>query len=347
MKSPEPEEAPRQRLIELPTVLRQAASNADDHWGILLLAHGAPDSLADIPAFLLNVRAGRPLPREAVDEIIHRYQLIGGGSPLLKFTTRQAEALARVVNEVRQKQALPPIPVHFGMRNWKPFIAEAVSRLSREGVNRVLGLCLAPHNSRTSVGLYRQHLEDAVQKSASGMQVEFVPSWHDQPELIAAFREKILQALNRAEQSSGQPVPVILTAHSVPARTIADGDPYEDEVNETAKRVAEASGLRCWCVAFQSQGMTSEPWIGPTVESRIDELAAKGHRNVLIAPVGFVCDHVEILYDIDVVFREYGKERGIMVWRSESLNDSPLFISAVYSVVTAYIRPKTASQGGA
>ena len=125
MKSPEPEEAPRQRLIELPTVLRQAASNADDHWGILLLAHGAPDSLADIPAFLLNVRAGRPLPREAVDEIIHRYQLIGGGSPLLKFTTRQAEALARVVNEVRQKQALPPIPVHFAMRNWKPFIAEA------------------------------------------------------------------------------------------------------------------------------------------------------------------------------------------------------------------------------
>ena len=139
---------------------------------------------------------------------------------------------------------------------------------------------------------------------------------------------------------------MILTAHSVPARTVAEGDPYEEQVSETARLVAEATGLRRWCVAFQSQGMTSEPWLGPRVESRIDELAAEGHRDVLIAPVGFVSDHVEILYDIDIVFREYGKARGITVWRSESLNDSPLFISALYSVVAPRIMQKAASQEG-
>lgn len=301
---------------------------AGNRWGVLLLAHGAPDRLEDIPEFLLNVRGGRKLPEAAVQEIVHRYSLIGGGSPLLKLTNRQAEALGKVLGR----------PVYVGMRNWKPFIADAVRRLSEDGVERVVAICLAPQNSRTSVGLYRKHLADAVEKFAPRLQVEFVESWQDQPDLIAAFRDKISRALNRAEGEAGRPVPIIFTAHSVPASTIADGDPYEQQVKETARLVAETMALKQWRVAFQSQGMDPawSEWIGPTVESQIDEIARAGHRHVLIAPVGFVSDHVEILYDIDVVFREYGKARGVSVSRSESLNDSPLFIRALASI--AFVR---------
>ena len=323
----------------------QDAPETLNRWGVLLLAHGAPDSLADIPKFLLNVRGGRPLPQEAIEEIIRRYQLIGGGSPLLKETNRQAEALAEALKRTRAAQALPIVPVYVGMRNWTPFIADSVERLSRDCVSRILALCLAPHNSRTSVGLYRQHLDDALEKFAPGMRVEFVSSWHDQPELIAAFREKIAQALNRAEQTAGRPVPVILTAHSVPVRTIAEGDLYEIQVKETAGLVAEALALTEWRLAFQSQGISPEPWIGPTVESRIDELAAEGHRHVMIAPVGFVSDNVEILYDVDVVFREHGRQRGVTVWRSESLNNSPRFIKALHDVVMARIIKEPETRG--
>ncbi len=304
---------------------------------MLLLAHGAPDRLADIPEFLLNVRGGRPLPQAAVQEIIHRYSLIGGGSPLLKLTTLQAARLAETLNRGASADGPQTIPVYIGMRNWKPYIADAIGQSVDDGVGRLVALCLAPQNSRTSVGLYRKYLAEAVGKVSPQLQVEFIESWHDHPDLIAAFRENISAALDRAENEAGQSVPVIFTAHSVPEKTVADGDPYDRQVKETAALVAEKMALKDWRVAFQSQGMTADPWIGPTVESQIDELAAAGHRHVLIAPIGFVCDHVEILYDIDVVFREHGKTRGVTVLRSESLNGSPLFIRALAAVVTARI----------
>lgn len=303
-----------------------------NHWGVLLLAHGAPDKLEDIPEFLLNVRGGRKLPDAAVQEIIHRYSLIGGGSPLLKLTNQQAEALARMLGK----------PVSVGMRNWKPFIADSVRRLSGDGVEGVVAVCLTPQNSRTSVGLYREHLLDAIEKFAPHLQVEFVESWHGNPDLIGAFREKISHALDGVEDEAGKPVPVIFTAHSVPERTIAEGDPYDQQVRETAALVAQTMSLTEWRVAYQSQGMTAEPWLRPTVESQIDLLAAAGHRHVLIAPVGFVSDHVEILYDIDVAFREYGKAKGVTVSRSESLNDSPLLIRALASIVSDRLRLSSA-----
>ncbi len=297
-------------------------------WGVLLLAHGAPDQLEDIPKFLLNVRGGRSLPEPVVKEITHRYSLIGGGSPLLRLTTLQAEALAKLIAH----------PVYVGMRNWNPFIPEAVRRLSKDGARRVVAVCLAPQNSRTSIGLYRKYLMDAVEQVRPGLVVEFVESWHDHPGLIVAFRERAAAALLAARQETGGPVPVVFTAHSVPERTIAEGDPYERPVRETAALVAGATGLIEYRVAFQSQGMTAEKWIGPTVESQIDELAQAGCKNVLLVPVGFVSDHVEILYDIDVLFRDYGKARGVTVRRSESLNASPKFASALASLVTARIK---------
>jgi len=293
-------------------------------WGVLLLAHGAPERLEDIPAFLLNVRGGRKLPEPAVQEIIRRYRLIGGGSPLGRLTNLQAEALSRRLAR----------PVYVGMRNWKPFIPEAVQQISADGLKRLVALCLAPQNSRTSIGLYENCLRDATAKIAPGLQVDFIPSWHDHPGLIAAFREKILTALAEAHANLGGATPVIFTAHSVPARTITEGDPYEQQARETAALVAQAAGLTEYRVAFQSQGMTPEPWLGPTVESQIDQAAAAGHRQVLLVPIGFVADHVEILYDIDVAFRDYGVSRGVSVRRTESLNDSPLFIQALAEIVT-------------
>jgi ferrochelatase len=292
-------------------------------WGVLLLAHGAPDRLEDIPAFLLNVREGRKLPDAVVNEIVRRYSLIGG-SPLLRLTTLQAEGLAKLLG--RQ--------VYLGMRNWKPFISEAVRQIEADGVKRVVALCLAPQNSRTSIELYKKYLYEDVERLALHVQVDFVENWHDHPGLVEAFRERVATAQARVQAAAGGPVPVIFTAHSVPEKTIQGGDPYEQQVRETAALAAKALRLKQYCVAFQSQGMTSEPWIGPTVESLIDQSAAQGQRHVLLAPVGFVCDHVEILYDIDVAFREYGKARGVTVHRSESLNDSPLLIQALAAIVT-------------
>ena len=233
-------------------------------WGVLLLAHGAPDRLEDIPEFLLNVRSGRKLPEAAVNEIVRRYGLIGG-SPLLRLSTLQAEGLAMPLGR----------PVYLGMRNWKPFISEAIRQINADGVERIVALCLAPQNSRTSIGLYKKVLFEDVERLAPDVQLDFIENWHDHPGLIEAFREKVATALARAQAEAGGPVPVIFTAHSVPEKTIQEGDPYERQVRETAALVAKALGLKEYCVAFQSQGMTSEPWIGPTVESLIDRLAVK------------------------------------------------------------------------
>ena len=306
-------------------------------WGVILLAHGAPDRLEDIPAFLLSVRNGRPLSQPAIDEIVERYRLIstrsggpaGEASPLTRLTCRQAAALETRLG----------CPVRVGMRNWKPYIADALGEIVAAGLDHVTAVCLAPQNSRTSVGLYRQRLEEARERLAPEVEIDFIESWHDHPGLIAAFRGRLAAGLERMERDSGTgaPSPVIFTAHSVPERTIRDGDPYERQVRETAGLVARAAGLLSsrWSVAFQSQGMSAEPWIGPTVESEIGRWAAAGDRQILIAPVGFVSDHVEVLYDIDVGFRRYGEAAGVKISRTESLNDSPLFIEALASLVTS------------
>jgi ferrochelatase len=201
-----------------------------------------------------------------------------------------------------------------------------------DGITRVVALCLAPHNSRTSVGLYRRAVEAAAQGS---LDLDFIESWHDEPQLITAFAEKLRAAL------PSEPCTVLFTAHSVPCRTINSaqgvGDPYSEQAKHTAELVAQAAGLKPsdWAFAFQSQGMTGEPWIGPTVESTLDSLAAAGTKRVVVQPIGFVCDHVEVLYDIDIAFKQYAAERGLTLSRTESLNDSSAFIAALTNVARA------------
>ncbi|MFQ5777522.1 MAG: ferrochelatase [Terriglobia bacterium] len=300
----------------------------ENRWGVLLLAHGAPDKLEDIPEFLLRVRGGRALPPQAVEEITRRYAQIGGGSPLLSHTRRQAQALAARLS----------LPVHVGMRNWHPFITQAVEELVRAQVEHLVVICLAPHSSRTSVGLYRERLQEALARASSPPAINFVESWHDHPLLVRAFAEKLRAALKEARAAAGQDVPAILTAHSVPQKTLAAGDPYDRQVRETAAGVAAEVSLERWEVAYQSQGMTADPWLGPTVESVLDDLAREGHRHVALAPIGFLCDHLEILYDVDIAFRRYALDRSLTLWRTESLNDSPLLIEALASLVADRIR---------
>jgi ferrochelatase len=199
-------------------------------------------------------------------------------------------------------------------------------------------ICLAPQNSGTSVGLYRRALEESIAQTGVDLRVDFIESWHDQPLLVQALAEKLRAGLARAEEAAGGRVPVILTAHSVPEKTVAAGDPYDRQVKETAAKVATAAGVELWRFAYQSQGMTADPWLGPKVESEIDALAEEGHRHVFIAPIGFLCDHVEILYDVDILFRNHARERGVTLWRSESLNDSPQLIEALASIASQHRR---------
>ncbi len=287
---------------------------------VLLLAHGSPDSVAQVPDFLLRVTGGRPLPQPVVDEVKHRYGLIGR-SPLTELTLKQAELLASESG----------MPVYVGMRNWKPFIAEAVRAMISDGIEHAVAICLAPQNSRTSVGLYRSTLAD----NETSFAVDFVESWHDHPLLIRAFAEKLRAGLDRARrEAQTQQIPIIFTAHSVPERTVAEGDPYESQTKETASLVADEAALASgdWTFAFQSQGMSGGAWLGPRVEDTILSLKEKGHRDVFVQPIGFLCDHVEVLYDIDIGFKQFAEAQDMRLWRAESLNDSSLLAAALAEV---------------
>ncbi len=290
---------------------------------VLLLAHGSPDRVEEVPEFLRFVTGGRGLPEPVVKEVQHRYGLIGH-SPLTEITLQQAAGVERELG----------VRTYVGMRNWHPFICDTMVRMKEDGVEHAVVICLAPHNSRTSVGLYRATLEGAP------FAVDFVESWHDHPLLIKAFSDRLLHGWRAACAAAATRLPVIFTAHSVPQRTIEAGDPYAEQTRHTAELVAHEAGLSegDWVFAFQSQGMSGGQWLGPTVEDTIVGLREKGHAGVFIQPVGFVCDHVEVLYDIDIAFKKFAEERGMKLWRAQSLNDSPLFIQALVDVARARIQ---------
>jgi protoporphyrin/coproporphyrin ferrochelatase len=288
---------------------------------VLLLAHGTADSLEDIPEFLRNVTAGRPVPPQVLEEVKHRYSLIGR-SPMNEITARQGELLKDELG----------LPVYVAMRNWKPLIPDVVRKMAADGIQGVVAICLAPQNSRTSVGLYRKAVAG---DGGTSFALDFVESWHDHPLLIQAFAEKLRLGWDTACREAGAKLPIIFTAHSVPERTIAEGDPYETQARETACLVAESIGLRQgdWTFAFQSQGMSGGAWLGPTVEDTIVSLKKLGDTGVFVQPVGFLCDHVEVLYDIDIGFKEFSRQQGMRLWRAESLNGSPKLIHALADIV--------------
>lgn len=318
------------RVSSFATSAKSSAISAKT--AVFLLAHGSPENPDQIPEFLGYVTGGRPLPPAVVEEIRHRYSLIGF-SPLPCWTLLQADQLSQALQ----------MPVFVGMRNWKPFIADAVKAIASKGYKRVIAICLAPQNSRTSVGLYRSAV------SGDGnlpFEMDFVEEWHDQPLLVKAFAEKLRAGWEKACAGSGTKLPVIFTAHSVPQRTITEGDPYERQSKETAELVAKEAGLGAnlasddWTFAFQSQGMSGGQWIGPMVEETIRNLKAKGHRGVFLHPIGFLCDHVEVLYDIDIAFKQFAEKEGMRLWRAESLNGSKTLTAALTEVVNSRVKAR-------
>lgn len=274
------------------------------------MAYGSPEDARDIPAYFDDIRGGRPARPEAVAELVERYRRIGGRSPLNEITEAQRAALERELG----------LPVYVGMKHWHPYIAETAERMAADGVERVIGLVLAPHYSGISIGGYRTRLEQAL---PAGAELVFISSWHDFEPFLDVLVERV----------HGTQAHVVFTAHSLPARIIAEGDPYRDQLLETSRLVADRAGVENWSFAFQSASPTGEPWLGPDILEELETLHADGVSQVLVAPVGFVSDHLEILWDIDVEARDKAAELGLELDRIESLNDDAAFIRALADLV--------------
>ena len=280
------------------------------------MAHGTPSSLEEMPEYLRLVRGGRPASDELVAEMRENYGAIGGRSPLTEITDAQAEAL--------RVRLGPAIPVAAGMRNWRPFIKDALVDLAAAGVSRVIGIPMAPQFSTLSV---QKYIDAAMAALPEGMQFEAVESFHTHPLLLDAFAERVRAADPQPDEL------VIFTAHSLPVRVIESGDRYADEVAETARGVAARAGITRYDRAYQSAGRTPEPWIGPELAQVIDDRSVN-IRKFLVVPIGFVCDHTEILFDIDVQAARIAREFATSLRRTESLNTSPLFMAMLEDLVT-------------
>jgi protoporphyrin/coproporphyrin ferrochelatase len=279
---------------------------------VVLMAYGSPERLEDVPAYYADIRGGRPIRPELLADLVERYRRLGieERSPLNEITDQTRAALEVELG----------LPVYTGMKHWRPSIADATDGALAAGVTTVVGLVLAPHYSRISIGGYRERLEDALPE---GVDLTFVESWHD--------HESFLDVL--AERVRGSDAHVVFTAHSLPERILAEGDPYRDQLLQTSRLVADKAGVDSWSFAFQSESPTGEPWLGPDILDELDALHARGVGKVLVAPVGFVSDHLEILWDIDVQAREKAAELGLELERIESLNDDAAFIQALADLV--------------
>lgn len=294
---------------------------------ILILAYGTPSSMDDMAAYLLDVREGRVPSPELVAEMQHRYTLIGK-SPLNELTMSQARA---VEEELRRRGG--DTKVYVGMRHWKPWIKDTVAAMKADGVTHATAIVMAPHYSSLSIGKYRKRTELAQQELGSAIEFRFVESWWQQPKFLEALERKVRAAL--AKFTDGDKVKVVFTAHSLPERIMKMGDPYDSQLKDNAKVLAARLGLSDWMFAYQSAGASPEPWLGPAIEDVIPDLARQGYKNVLVAPLGFVCDHVEILYDLDIEAQKVAKDCGVHLERTQMMNTTPEFIAAIADAVTS------------
>jgi len=299
--------------------------------GLLVMAYGGPQSLDDLPGYLADIRRGRPTPRAVLDEIAHNYRSIGGKSPLLEITTRQANALAARLGATR-------FACYIGMRHSAPWIEDAVVRMVNEGVTRAVSLVLAPHYSRMSVGAYQQRVAEGLDMAHGGIDFVHVASYHDAPQVIDALATRVRAGLQLWSEADRTSVHVVFSAHSLPVRILAPGDPYDAQCRETARLVAARAEVADdrWSWSYQSAGRSPEPWLGPSLDAHLEALARQGVRHVLSVPVGFVADHVEVLFDIDIQARARARSLGVRLERAAMLNDDPLFIEALAEIVETH-----------
>jgi ferrochelatase len=277
---------------------------------VVLMAYGSPDRLADVPAYYSDIRGGRPIAPEHLEDLVDRYRRLGveDSNPLNEITEATRAALEREL----------ALPVYTGMKHWTPRIADAAERAA--GADRVVGLVLAPHYSALSIAGYREQLERSL---AGRAELRFVESWHDDAAFVDVLADKV----------RGNDGHVVFTAHSLPARILDAGDPYRDQLLETAQLVAERAGVTDWSFSFQSESPTGEPWLGPDILDHLSDLHEQGVRTVLVCPVGFVSDHLEIRWDIDVEAAELARDLGLELARIEMPNDQPAFVSALAGIV--------------
>jgi protoporphyrin/coproporphyrin ferrochelatase len=300
--------------------------------GVLLMAYGGPESVAEIPGYLADIRDGRPTTAAVLAEITRNYEAIGGHSPIAALTQLQANGVERVLNPA---DAPPRFRIYVGMRHWSPWIEETVGRMSAEGVGRAVSMVLAPHYSGMSIARYQAKIADGLDMYRADISFAHVDSYHTAPGLIEALADRVQTGIARWPAHERDRVHVIFSAHSLPQRIIGAGDPYDAQVHETAQLVADRADIPShrWSWSYQSAGRSPEPWLGPAYPDHLAELAARGIHNVVSVPVGFVSDHVEVLYDIDIEGRRIAASLGMRLERPPSLNDDPRFVQTLASTI--------------
>ncbi|MDX1662829.1 MAG: ferrochelatase [Candidatus Promineifilaceae bacterium] len=295
--------------------------------GVLIMAYGGPASLEEIPGYLADIRHGRVTTPGVLEEITHNYRQIGGKSPLLDITRRQVEAIESHLDD--------RFRCYLGMRHWAPWIEETVGTMVDDGITHAVSVVLAPHYSKMSVAKYQQKIADGLAMYHGDISFEHISSYHDAPGYLEALAARVQQGLEEWPESERADVQVVFSAHSLPTRIMKMGDPYDSQLRETARLVAERAGLdeEQWSWSYQSAGRSPEPWLGPQLEEHIPELAAQGVRKVISVPVGFVSDHVEILYDIDIEARKVAEQHEVRLERPPALNTDPRFTAQLASLI--------------
>ena len=295
---------------------------------VFVMAYGGPDKLEDVAPYLQDVRHHRPTSEKLVNEITERYAQIGGRSPILELTNAQATALQAALNKDQDGDE-QSWQVFVGMRHWHPFIKDVLAEMSAAGHERAVGLVMAPHYSRMSIGAYYARLAEAD----APIDVAPIERWHLLPGFLDAMEDRVRAALERFPTAVRDRVPVLFTAHSLPEKILTWDDPYPRELRETTAALGARIAPQPFDFAYQSAAMTPEPWLGPDAGAVIARLAAEGHRHVLLAPIGFVCEHVEILFDIDVEFKHQAAALGVHLERIEMVNDHPAMIEGLAGLV--------------
>ena len=305
--------------------------------GVLLMAYGTPGSLDEVEPYYRDIRGGQTPSPEAVADLTKRYRRVGGKTPLLEITRRVADKLEQRLNLDSTDE---PWRAYVGMKHWHPYIADTVESIAADGVDELVGLPLAPHYSMLSIAGYEKLVRQALERLTDPLPTRFIQSWHANPRFIGLIADRITDALGKIDADPAD-VEVVFSAHSLPARIVSSGDPYPDELLDNADAVARATGVTSWRFAYQSAGKTPTPWLGPDVLEAIETIAAEGRRHILSVPFGFVCDHLEILYDIDIEAIARADELGVNLSRIEMPNDDPEFIEALYDVVVSGVGART------
>ena len=301
------------------------------HKGVLLMAYGTPRNLGEVEAYYRDIRAGQEPGPEAVASLTERYRRVGGKTPLLEITQRIADRLQARLN---QQTAGDRWSVFIGMKHWHPYIAEAINRIDEAEIRELVALPLAPHYSMLSIGGYERLVSQALETLDNLPATTSVQSWHANPGYVRLLAQRIKDALRRIDANAAE-VEVVFSAHSLPARIVNSGDPYPDELMTSAAAVAQEAGVQSWRFAYQSAGKTPTPWLGPDILDTIDQIAGEGTRHILSVPFGFICDHLEVLYDIDVEAIERAAELGVKLSRIEMPNDDPEFIEVLRELVVS------------